>query len=66
MSRRAAIYARVSTGDQTCDNQFLCLGELAERAGWTVVQQYEETASGASQARPDLARARKDATRTPL
>ena len=36
---------------------------MAERAGWTVVQEYVETASGASEARPELARARKDATR---
>ena len=62
-ARRAAIYARVSTGDQTCENQLLCLREVAERAGWTVVQEYVETASGASEARPELARARNDATR---
>lgn len=62
-ARRAAIYARVSTGDQTCENQLLCLREVAERAGWEVVQEYVETASGASEARPELARAQKDATR---
>ena len=63
MTRRAAIYARVSTGDQTFENQLLCLREVAERAGWTVVQEYVETASGACETRPELARARKDATR---
>lgn len=62
-ARRAAIYARVSTGGQTCENQLLCLREVAERAGWTVVQEYVETASGATTSRPELDRARADAAR---
>ena len=62
-ARRAAIYARVSTGDQTCENQLLCLREVAERAGWTVVQEYVETVSGASPSRPELDRLMKDAAR---
>lgn len=52
--RRAAIYARVSTGGQTTENQLLRLREVAERAGWEVVQEYVETASGAKASRPAL------------
>ncbi|MDN5787079.1 recombinase family protein [Pseudorhodobacter sp.] len=47
-ARRAAIYARVSTGEQTPENQLLRLREVAERAGWTIVHEYVETASGAN------------------
>ncbi|MEO0487542.1 MAG: recombinase family protein [Pseudomonadota bacterium] len=44
--RRAALYARVSTGEQTTQNQLIRLREVAERAGWDVVATYDETASG--------------------
>lgn len=62
-ARRAAIYARVSTGEQTPENQLLRLREAADRAGWAVVGEYVETASGASRARPGLERMMKDAAR---
>lgn len=42
---RAAIYARVSTEEQTTDNQVPVLKELAERRGWDVVDVYTEEAS---------------------
>jgi len=35
---RAAIYARVSTSDQTVDNQLLELRRYAEARQWTVVE----------------------------
>ena len=63
LPRRAAIYARVSTGEQTPENQLIRLRELAERAGWAVVREYVETASGAKRARPALDAMMKDATR---
>lgn len=63
MTRRAAIYARVSTGEQTPENQLLRLRELAARAGYEVVGEYVETVSGASTARPELDRMMKDAAR---
>lgn len=44
--RRAALYARVSTGEQTTQNQLIRLREVAERAGWDVVATYDETVSG--------------------
>jgi len=53
-ARRAAIYARVSTGEQTPENQLLRLREVAARAGWTVAREYVETASGATSRRPGL------------
>jgi DNA invertase Pin-like site-specific DNA recombinase len=52
MERRAAIYARVSTGEQTTDNQLLRLREVAARAGFKVVAEYVETASGAVGRKP--------------
>ena len=35
---RAAIYARVSTSDQTLDNQLLEVRRYAEARQWTVVE----------------------------
>lgn len=54
MTRRAAIYARVSTAGQTPENQLLRLREVAARAGWTIAHEYVETASGAQRSRPGL------------
>lgn len=63
MTRRAAIYARVSTGEQSPEAQLIRLRELAARAGYEVVGEYVETVSGASQSRPELDRMMKDAAR---
>ena len=39
--KRAAIYARVSTQkNQTPENQIIRLREVAERAGWEVVEEF--------------------------
>ncbi|KEJ90790.1 recombinase family protein [Sulfitobacter donghicola] len=46
MKKRAAIYARVSTGEQSSENQLRALKAVAERAGWDVVGIYDETVSG--------------------
>jgi DNA invertase Pin-like site-specific DNA recombinase len=48
-TRRAAIYARVSTASQTVDNQIADLREVAARNGWYVV--IELTDSGVSGAK---------------
>jgi len=37
-TRRAAIYARVSTDGQTTDNQVDALRKIAEAKGWTIVE----------------------------
>ena len=40
MSKRVAIYARVSTGEQTPDNQLQELRAVAERMGWHIAAEY--------------------------
>lgn len=40
MSKRVAIYARVSTDGQTTDNQLLDLRKIAEHMGWSIQQEY--------------------------
>lgn len=66
MGKRAAIYARVSTSDQTTDNQLRELREVAERHGWRVVQEYvDQGISGAKgrDKRPQFDQLLKDANR---
>ena len=47
-TKRAAIYARVSTDDQTTENQLLELRQVARRCGWSIVHEYiENGVSGA-------------------
>ena len=63
---RAAIYLRVSTGDQTVENQRRELVAAAEARGWSVVAEYaDEGVSGAKgrDQRPQLDRMLKDAVR---
>lgn len=47
MGRSCALYARVSTADQSCDRQVAALTDFAARAGYDVVAVFRETASGA-------------------
>jgi DNA invertase Pin-like site-specific DNA recombinase len=66
--KRAAIYARVSTrnGHQDPETQLLALRQVAERAGWQVVEEYlDHGISGAKgrDQRPAFDRLLKDATR---
>lgn len=65
-AKRAAIYLRVSTDEQTTQNQRLALEAAAERRGWAVARTYEDAgvsgAKGRDQ-RPGLDAAMKDATR---
>ncbi|MDQ7251643.1 recombinase family protein [Dongia sedimenti] len=42
MPKRAAFYLRVSTTDQTTDNQRLALKAVADQRGWKVVQVFED------------------------
>ena len=62
---RVAIYTRVSTAQQTTQNQLIELRELAQRAGWTIVDEYSEVVSGTkgSSDRSELARMLLDASR---
>ena len=44
--KRAVIYARVSTSDQSCERQIADLTEFAARAGYGVLDVHKETISG--------------------
>src|SRR5271156_923909 len=65
MVQRVALYARVSTDDQSCERQGAELTAYAERSGLEVVAVVKETASGAKNDRAerklvlDLARKRQ-------
>src|ERR1700756_1262983 len=66
MSKRAAIYVRVSTDKQTVENQVRELRRIAERRGWQVVEQYSDAGiSGAKgrDSRPGLEQMLKDASK---
>jgi DNA invertase Pin-like site-specific DNA recombinase len=66
MTKRAAIYVRVSTDKQTVENQVQALRQIAERRGWEVVEQYSDAGiSGAKgrDGRPGLDQMLKDASR---
>jgi DNA invertase Pin-like site-specific DNA recombinase len=65
LGQKAAIYARVSTSDQSCGRQIGELTRFAERGGFEVAGVFKETASGTKSNRVarsqimDLAQARK-------
>ncbi len=64
--KRAALYLRVSTDHQTTENQRQHLMDVAERAGWEIVEVYEDAGiSGAKgrKERPAFDRMCSDATR---
>ncbi len=68
MTKRAALYARVSTrnGHQDPETQLLALREVADRSGWEVVEEYvDHGISGAKgrDKRPAFDRLCNDATR---
>ena len=64
--KRAALYLRVSTREQSTDMQRAALEEVAARSGWQIVETYEDAgisgAKGRDQ-RPAFDRLLKDATR---
>lgn len=62
MSRRVALYARVSTSDQKADLQLDALRALAAQRGWIVAGEYvDQGVSGAKSRRPELDRLMQDA-----
>ena len=66
MTKRAAIYVRVSTDKQTVENQLGELRQIAERRSWEIVEEYHDAGiSGAKgrKDRPGLDRMLKDARR---
>src|SRR5689334_18900960 len=66
MAKRAALYLRVSTGEQTTENQRRELEDVAQRSGWEIVAVYEDAGvSGARgrDKRPAFDKLNKDAAR---
>jgi DNA invertase Pin-like site-specific DNA recombinase len=59
---RAALYARVSTTDQTAENQLLELRRYAEARGWMSAEYVDTGVSGSKDRRPALDRLMADAT----
>jgi DNA invertase Pin-like site-specific DNA recombinase len=65
-TKRAALYLRVSTSDQTTENQAQALQDEATRRGWVIVATYDDSGiSGAKgrEKRPGLDAMLRDATR---
>ena len=60
---RAALYARVSTVDQTCENQLLELRRYVEARQWASTEFVDQGVSGAKDRRPALDALLKDARR---
>ena len=60
---KAAIYARVSTTDQTNAIQVRELKDYVERRGWTLSEVYPDQMSGAKASRPGLDQLMADARR---
>jgi DNA invertase Pin-like site-specific DNA recombinase len=61
--KRAAIYVRISTGDQNPDLQNHELPEYCGRRGWKVAEVYEDRVSGGKDKRSGLDRLTADARR---
>ena len=53
MTRRAALYLRVSTDKQTVENQEIQLRQIAERRGWEVVEVYNDAGISGTKGRSD-------------
>jgi len=63
MSKRAALYARVSTAEPTVEPQLHALRSYATARGWEAVEYIDEGVSGAKDRRPALDRLLADARR---
>ena len=64
MPTRCALYARVSTTDQHCENQLTELRAFCAARGWTITREYvDHGVSGATEQRPALDALLADARR---
>lgn len=63
MSKRAALYMRVSTVDQHPETQVYDLRKMAEQRGYEIVHEYVDKVSGAKARRPGLDQLLDDARR---
>ncbi len=65
-TRKVAFYLRVSTGEQTTENQRLELAAVAQRAGWEIVEVFEDAGISGAKGRdkcPAYDRLLKDSAR---
>jgi DNA invertase Pin-like site-specific DNA recombinase len=62
-TKRAALYCRVSTGDQHLETQLLDLREMAKQRGLEIVREYSDVISGAKSKRAGLDSLMSDARR---
>ena len=63
-AKKVAIYLRVSTSSQTCENQRRELDAYCERQGWVIAKVYEDSGfSGSKSDRPALKDMLADATK---
>jgi DNA invertase Pin-like site-specific DNA recombinase len=53
MTKRIALYARVSTDKQTAENQLIELRSLCERLGYSIVQEYTDNGISGAKGRND-------------
>jgi DNA invertase Pin-like site-specific DNA recombinase len=60
---KAAIYARISTVEQTADNQLIELRRYVEARGWTSAEFVDRGVSGSKDRRPALDQLIADAKR---
>ena len=60
---KVALYMRVSTDEQTTDNQEIQLVDIAQARGYTIVGTYKDIISGKKKSRPELDRMLLDARR---
>jgi DNA invertase Pin-like site-specific DNA recombinase len=63
VTKRIAIYARVSTADQHPETQLFDLRQMAKQRGYEVVHEYTDIISGAKSRRPGLDQLLADARR---
>jgi DNA invertase Pin-like site-specific DNA recombinase len=64
--KRVALYARVSTTDQTTENQMIELRRFAEARGWNAIEYVDTGVSGSKESRPALTKLLQDAKRRRL
>ena len=63
LGKRAALYTRISTGEQHAETQIYDLRELAKQRRYEIVGEYTDTISGAKSKRPGLDQLLSDARR---
>lgn len=63
MSKRVALYCRVSTVEQHVENQLIQLRDLSAKRGYQIVGEYIDRISGVKSRRPGLDALMKDARR---